>query len=170
MYRVDAKDTDALGLSNAAAAKASAIQEGPVSDQTVWDQLKTVYDPEIPGNIRPYGSRSPWSCGSHSPTLLGVLVWGERNHVRPAPLLEGDAPIEWAQDGRHIFIAHETDEGATIFRVDVITGRRDVWKQIRPADPAGVRSVSRFYVTPSGNAYAYSLGRNLSALYVYSQK
>ncbi len=79
MYRVDAKDIDALGISNAAAAKASAIQEGPVSDQTVWDQLKTVYDPEIPGNIRPYGSRSPWSCGSHSPTLLGVLVWGERN-------------------------------------------------------------------------------------------
>ena len=43
-----------LGLSNAATAQASAIQEGPFSDQTVWDQLKTVYDPEIPGNIRPY--------------------------------------------------------------------------------------------------------------------
>ena len=46
------KDTDALGLSNAATAQESAIQEGPFSDQTVWDQLKTVYDPEIPGNIR----------------------------------------------------------------------------------------------------------------------
>ena len=105
------------------------------------------------------------------------LNWGKNGivelstgHVRPAPLLEGDAPIEWAQDGRHIFIAHETDEGATIFRVDVITRRRDVWKEIRPVDPAGVRSVSRFYVTRSGNAYAYSLGRNLSALYVYSKK
>jgi hypothetical protein len=54
MYRVDAKDkdTDALGLSNAATAQESAIQEGPFSDQTVWDQLKTVYDPEIPGDIR----------------------------------------------------------------------------------------------------------------------
>jgi len=27
-------------------------RRGPFSDQTVWDQLKTVYDPEIPGNIR----------------------------------------------------------------------------------------------------------------------
>ena len=79
MYRVDAKDTDALGLSNAATAQASAIQEGRFGDQTVWDQLKTVYDLEIPGNIRPHGSRSSWSCGSRSPTLLGVLVWGERN-------------------------------------------------------------------------------------------
>jgi len=46
-----ADDTDTLGLSNAATARASAIQEGPFSDQTVWDQLKTVYDPEIPVNI-----------------------------------------------------------------------------------------------------------------------
>jgi hypothetical protein len=52
MYPLDAKDTDALGR-NAAVAQASAIQEGPVSDQTVWDQLKTEYDPEIPGNISP---------------------------------------------------------------------------------------------------------------------
>jgi hypothetical protein len=48
IYRVDAKDTDALGLSNGTTAQASAIQERPFNDQTVWDQLKTVYDLEIP--------------------------------------------------------------------------------------------------------------------------
>ena len=51
MYRVDAKDTDALGLSNAATAQAPTVHEGPFSEQMVWDQLKTVYDPEIPVNI-----------------------------------------------------------------------------------------------------------------------
>src|SRR5258708_32253581 len=51
MYRVDGKDTDALGLSNAATAQAPAVQEGTFSEQMVWDQLKTVYDPEIPVNI-----------------------------------------------------------------------------------------------------------------------
>jgi probable FeS assembly SUF system protein SufT len=51
MYRVDAKDTDALGLSNPAMAQPLAVQEGVFSDQMVWDQLKTVYDPEIPVNI-----------------------------------------------------------------------------------------------------------------------
>src|SRR5436853_6447032 len=50
-YRIDARDTDALGLSNAATAQAPAVQEGTFSDQMVWDQLKTVYDPEIPVNI-----------------------------------------------------------------------------------------------------------------------
>jgi probable FeS assembly SUF system protein SufT len=51
MLRVDAKDADALGLSDAAMAQAPAVHEGNFSDQMVWDQLKTVYDPEIPVNI-----------------------------------------------------------------------------------------------------------------------
>jgi probable FeS assembly SUF system protein SufT len=51
MYRVDAKDTDALGRSNASMAQGPAVQEGSFSDQMVWDQLKTVYDPEIAVNI-----------------------------------------------------------------------------------------------------------------------
>jgi len=51
MYRVEAKDTDALGLSDAAMAREPAVREGAFSEQMVWDQLKTVYDPEIPVNI-----------------------------------------------------------------------------------------------------------------------
>jgi probable FeS assembly SUF system protein SufT len=51
MYRVDAKNTDVLGFSNTAMAQEPAIREGTFSDQMVWNQLKTVYDPEIPVNI-----------------------------------------------------------------------------------------------------------------------
>jgi probable FeS assembly SUF system protein SufT len=51
MCRVDTKDADALGLSNPATAQTPAVQDGPFNDQMVWDQLKTVYDPEIPVNI-----------------------------------------------------------------------------------------------------------------------
>jgi hypothetical protein len=39
-----------------------------------------------------------------------------------------------------------------------------------PNDPAGTLSLSHFYVTPSGNAYAYNAECVLSALYVYSQR
>ena len=49
--RIDAKDTDALGLANEVPTQAPAVQEGIFSEQMVWDQLKTVYDPEIPVNI-----------------------------------------------------------------------------------------------------------------------
>jgi hypothetical protein len=90
--------------------------------------------------------------------------------VRPASLLEGDVPTEWDQDGKHVFVVQHNEQAATIFRVDVFTGRREVWEKIRPTDPAGILSLAHFYVTPSWNAYSYSAGRVLSTLYVYSQK
>jgi serine/threonine protein kinase/Tol biopolymer transport system component len=89
--------------------------------------------------------------------------------VLAAPLLEGESPVEWDQDGRHVFVAREAEQPPTLFRVDTHTGRREVWKQIRPADSAGILSLSHFYVTPSGNAYTYDAARVLSALYVYSE-
>jgi probable FeS assembly SUF system protein SufT len=50
MYRVDIRDAGALGLSGTVATTPPA-QEESFSEQMVWDQLKTVYDPEIPVNI-----------------------------------------------------------------------------------------------------------------------
>src|SRR6185312_12942427 len=44
MCRIDAKDADALGLTPTTA-------ENKFDEKMVWDQLKTVYDPEIPVNI-----------------------------------------------------------------------------------------------------------------------
>ena len=46
LMRIDAKDADALGF---VAAQTERLAE--FSEQLVWDQLKTVYDPEIPVNI-----------------------------------------------------------------------------------------------------------------------
>jgi len=51
MYRVDAKDTDALGLSNAADGTSTCTSRRDFQRSMVWDQLKTVYDPEIPVDI-----------------------------------------------------------------------------------------------------------------------
>jgi serine/threonine protein kinase len=99
-----------------------------------------------------------------------VIVDLATGKARQAPLLEGEAPVDWDQDGRHIFVAREVVDGATISRVDTFTGQREIWKQIRPTDPAGILSIGHFYITPSGNAYAYSAGRVLSSLYVYLQR
>jgi probable FeS assembly SUF system protein SufT len=75
MYRIDAKDADALGFSNAAMAQEPAVQEGPFSEQMVWDQLKTVYDPEIPVNIVDLGL--VYSCAI-APQEQG----GNRVHIK----------------------------------------------------------------------------------------
>lgn len=54
MCRIDSKDADALGLTPPVAEEAKA-SAGGFHEQLVWDQLKTVYDPEIPVNIADLG-------------------------------------------------------------------------------------------------------------------
>ncbi|HXW56160.1 MAG TPA: putative Fe-S cluster assembly protein SufT [Candidatus Cybelea sp.] len=49
MYRVDAADLDALGL--AAATPTPPAAESAFNEKLIWDQLRTVFDPEIPVNI-----------------------------------------------------------------------------------------------------------------------
>lgn len=53
MVRIEAKNADALGLTpeEKAAAEAPAQFSEKFSEKLVWDQLKTVFDPEIPVNI-----------------------------------------------------------------------------------------------------------------------
>jgi probable FeS assembly SUF system protein SufT len=50
MFRVDAADADAIGISPAASEQSPA-SPASLSEQAVWDHLRTVYDPEIPVNI-----------------------------------------------------------------------------------------------------------------------
>jgi probable FeS assembly SUF system protein SufT len=49
MYRIDARDADALGLPTSETSASAEPRE--FSEQLVRDELKTVFDPEIPVNI-----------------------------------------------------------------------------------------------------------------------
>ncbi|MBL9138474.1 MAG: putative Fe-S cluster assembly protein SufT [Verrucomicrobiales bacterium] len=51
LFRIASKDVDALGLETVADSAPKSKVEGPVSEQAVWEVLKTCYDPEIPVNI-----------------------------------------------------------------------------------------------------------------------
>ena len=54
MYRIDPKDADTLGISPSTE-QAPASPQGELTEKMVWDQLRTVYDPEIPVNIADLG-------------------------------------------------------------------------------------------------------------------
>jgi probable FeS assembly SUF system protein SufT len=51
LFRISDDDADALGRSPKSAIEKREQAKGDVEESEVWDQLKTVYDPEIPVNI-----------------------------------------------------------------------------------------------------------------------
>ena len=50
IFRLDGQDADALGLAPPRST-APPPPKGPLTEQMVWDTMKTVYDPELPVNV-----------------------------------------------------------------------------------------------------------------------
>ena len=55
---------------------------------------------------------------------------------------------------------------ATIYRVEAATGRQQVWKEITPADPAGVTEIYSAQIAADDRSYFYTYVRRLSDLYL----
>jgi hypothetical protein len=86
---------------------------------------------------------------------------------RPVPGSEpGDIPTGWTEDARTLWVFRRSQVPAPIFRLDIATGRRDLWKRLVPADSAGVVSISGLRITADGTSYAYTFRRVRSALYL----
>ena len=51
LFRIAGQDAGAIGLEATSPSSAPQAEAGPVTETQVWDQLRDVYDPEIPVNI-----------------------------------------------------------------------------------------------------------------------
>jgi len=101
------------------------------------------------------------------PDQKGYLYPVEAGEPRAIPGFQaGELPIGWSADGRSLF-AHKTAElPAKIYRLELTTGQTTLWKQVRPADPAGVEFIGPILLTPDGKTYVYGYRRLLSDLYL----
>jgi hypothetical protein len=87
--------------------------------------------------------------------------------AHPVPgTLEGEYPLRFASDGRSLYVWKRGDVPARISRIEIETGRREVWKDLLPADPAGVERISNVLITADGKGYAYCYARLLSDLFI----
>jgi hypothetical protein len=88
---------------------------------------------------------------------------------RPVPGVRSDeVPIKWRKDGRALYVGLPISVGGYRYRideVDIATGKRVPWKELRLADPAGA-GITRFMMTPNGETYAYHVWSSLSTHYL----
>jgi hypothetical protein len=111
------------------------------------------------------------SDGQHVATIgegQAMSIWPVSGALaRPVPGSEpGDRPVAFSADGRSLWVFRRGEIPVKVFRVEVETGRRTLWKTLVPPDPVGVYSIINFQVTPTGSAYFYGYSRALSELYI----
>jgi Tol biopolymer transport system component len=89
----------------------------------------------------------------------------------------GDLSLAWSADGGSLFVRPRRSDdtivgGASltgrVFRINVESGLRELWKEFRPSDPGGMNGINIGAITPDGKTMAFTYGRRNSDLYVVS--
>jgi Tol biopolymer transport system component/predicted Ser/Thr protein kinase len=75
--------------------------------------------------------------------------------------LEADEePIQWSADGLTLYVRGLGDFATKVYRVQLASGRRTLWKEITPADPVGNIGLEAkpggILITPDGESYVYT--------------
>jgi hypothetical protein len=74
--------------------------------------------------------------------------------------------VGWIVSG--LLISDDPPAGGQVDRVDLATGRRDIWADLQPQDPAGIMifNLSQLVTTPDGRGYGYTWHRATSDLFL----
>ena len=98
---------------------------------------------------------------------LQVYPLGEGTPLTVPGFTPGDTVVRWSNDGRFIFLwRRDAGAPARMFRLEVASGRREPWIELRPPEPSGIYTYTALVLTANGNSYAYTYGRTLSRLYL----
>jgi serine/threonine protein kinase len=126
------------------------------------------------GTARPI---SPEGVNGFIPTADGRFVFGFSDSValyaidgqgapRPVPGIHPEESIlSVSHDGRSVLVGVLGTYSVDVMRVDLASGRRELFKTIGPSDPAGTLLIGVMF-TPDGKYYAYSFFNVLSQLYL----
>jgi eukaryotic-like serine/threonine-protein kinase len=81
-------------------------------------------------------------------------------------LNQGEQPITWSSDGRSLYAYQPGELPAHVYRIDVRSGQRTLWKDLMPTDPAGVENIGPILLTPDAQTCVFGYHRNLADLYL----
>ena len=74
--------------------------------------------------------------------------------------------IRFTPDGRYLYVKEEVGRSVQIYRVEIETQRRELWKTIEPSDPVGLDQIYAIQIADDGESYYYTYFRLYSDLYL----
>src|SRR5579871_75101 len=83
-----------------------------------------------------------------------------------AGLNPGEQPITFATDGRGLYIYQPGELPARVYHLDIESGKRTLWKELMPYDPAGVENIGPILMTPDAKTCVFGYHRMLADLYL----
>jgi Tol biopolymer transport system component/tRNA A-37 threonylcarbamoyl transferase component Bud32 len=120
----------------------------------------------VPGGLTPDGRHVAGLLPDTEPPRPALFPVDGGDPLPMPELAAGTGFIGWNVDGSAAFVARK-DEGTTgIFRFDAKTGEETLLHQIQPVDPAGLDELGNVRISADGRAYAYTVHRTLSTLFL----
>jgi len=74
--------------------------------------------------------------------------------------------IRWSSDGRFVYLYKPGELPAKVYRLEVASGKKQLWTEFEPLDPAGVFSIRKIVLSRDARYAVYNFDRTLSTLYV----
>jgi len=109
---------------------------------------------------------SEWVAGI-GPDQKGYLYPVASGEPRVIPGLNpGEQPITFSSDSRSLYVYQPGELPALVNRLDLQTGKRTLWKQLMPSDPAGVETIGPILMTPDAKTCVFGYHRMLADLYL----
>ncbi|HTY40980.1 MAG TPA: WD40 repeat domain-containing protein, partial [Thermoanaerobaculia bacterium] len=118
------------------------------------------YAPDQGVSVSPDGDRVAYVDKDGKVRILN-LSNGRISTVPGRTLDQVEILSTWTSDGRFLFLDLPLGIPGRIDRLEVSTGRREIWKRLMPEDPTGVTAIGSIEVSPDGETYAYTYYRNL---------
>ena len=116
------------------------------------------------GNIiSPDGKQFFAKDSSHN---LWIYPVNEGPGRRVTQLAPAEIPFQWTSNGEAIYVYRQAEIPSRVYRIPIASGKKLLWKELKPADPTGVLDIIAVVSTPDGSSYAYSFDRWLSDLYL----
>jgi Tol biopolymer transport system component len=130
---------------------------------------KPISEEGVTGGIRvcapsPDGRYIPGFSIPAGAVRLFPLEGGEPRTI--AGIAPGDRLDAWTADGRALFVHRTGELPAKLMRLDYETGKRELVREVAPADRAGISSSFPILPTPDGKTYVYSATQMLHELHL----